>query len=253
VKQRRILLLGVVLALIAAFATSGCRRVKLSDTPGGAGATDQAQTVPLDGATTLATSVSMGLGALKVSSTEPSSALALDATFSYPAAFGKPKVAYSTEASRGTLSVRQVEAKGPPSIPIGGNDSEWRLRLARDIPTDLVLDLGVGESNIDLRNVDVTSLKIDCGVGQTKLNLSGARERDLRVSVNSGVGEVDITVPRDVGVRLVSADEGLGEISAQGFTKDGGGLVNSAWGNPGPKIEIALSTGVGEIKVTQAE
>ena len=72
-------------------------------------------------------------------------------------------------------------------------------------------------------------------------------------SIDSGVGKVSIVVPRGVGVRLLGGTAGVGELDAAGFTKADGGLVNAAWGKPGPRIDLTLTRGIGEMSVTSAD
>jgi hypothetical protein len=254
VKRNQILWLAVLVMLCATLGTGGCRRVKLADTPGTAGgAAAQSQTVPLGAATALVANVRMGVGTLKLAAGEPSSTLALDGSFSYPVASWKPEVLYSVESTQGTLSVSQPEFNGPPPLSLGDAENSWRIKLPPGVPTELSLKLGVGESDISLRGIDVTSFEVLSGVGQTKIDLSGPRAHDIKGTIEAGVGEVHIVVPRSVGVRLVGGTEGVGELSAPGFTDSSGGLVNSAWGQPGPKIELDLSRGVGEITVTSVD
>ena len=251
-RQTRILLFAVVLVLIAALTTSGCRRVKLADAPAGsAGATNQTQTVPIGAATSLKTSVRMGVGVLKLSAAEPRSTSALEAAFTYPRADWKPVVEYSVEATRGTLGISQPDFRTVP-VSLGSSDNSWNLRLASGVPTDLSLKLGVGESTVDLRDIDVTSLEVVSGVGKATVDLSGTRTHDVSGRVEAGVGELDIIVPSAVGVKLVGGTEGIGELKAAGFTQTDGGVVNAAWNQPGPKIVLALNRGVGEIHVTSA-
>jgi N-terminal domain of toast_rack, DUF2154 len=240
------------LLLLGAMGAAGCRRVKLADAPGGQdGASNQAQTVPLGAATGLDANVHMAVGSLKLAAGEPSSTLALVASFTYPAPSWKPTVDYSVEGTRGTLTVVQPEVSQPPAL--GDNHNSWTMKLAAGVPTALSLNLGVGESTVDLRGIDVTALKVVSGVGQTRLDLSGPRMHDVTGTIDSGVGEIDIVVPSGVGVRLAGGAVGVGELSAPGFTGTPEGLVNSAWGSPGPKIQLALSRGVGTIKVTSAD
>ena len=253
--SKKMLLLVMLLVLLAAGATSGCRRVRLADTAG-AGARDEARTVGLGEASSLKTSVRMAVGTLTLVAAEPSSTLALDATFTYPQASWKPKVDFSVEATHGTLSVAQPEVSGFPGISlgtIGEGDNTWRLKLAAGVPTDLSLQLGVGDSDVKLAGIDVTTLHVVSGVGKTKLDLTGPRTHDLKGSVESGVGQVNITVPSGVGVKLTGGAEGVGELTAPGFVKSDGALVNSAWAGSGPKMELDLTRGVGEIKVTSVD
>jgi hypothetical protein len=243
---------ALALLLLATLGTAGCRRVKLADVPGSdAGARDQTQTVQLGGATSLGATVHMAVGELKLAASEPSSTLALDGSFTYPAPSWKPKVTYAVEGTRGVLVVSQPEESKVPAF--GNNDNIWDLKLAQGIPTDLTLNLGVGQSTIDLSKLDVTRLKVVSGVGQTTIDLSGPLAHDLLARVDSGVGEVDITVPANVPVKITGGSDGIGEMSAPGFKNEGDSLVNDAWGSPGPTLELELTRGIGEIKVTTAK
>ena len=95
------------------------------------------------------------------------------------------------------------------------------MKIAPDVPTNLSLKLGVGESDVDLRGVDVTALEALTGVGEAKIDLSGERTHDLTARIEAGVGEVTISVPTDVGVRIIGSEDGLGDFTAEGFTRDG--------------------------------
>jgi hypothetical protein len=248
--KRTLILVAAVLVLLAALGGAGCRRVKLSDGPNGGGEA-QPKTVALGAATSLDTKIKLGVGTFTLAAADSTPTLALDARFTYPAADWKPIVDYSVEGTLGVLSVIQPEG----SVPLlGANPSaSWDVKLAAGVPTRLSIDTGVGESDIFLRGIDVSTLAFVSGVGQSKIDLSGPRPHDLTGTIDSGVGEVDITVPRSVGVRLTGGADGVGQTTAPGFTKDGDSLVNAAWSQPGPKIDLALTRGVGEIKVISAE
>ena len=255
-RARKALLFAVALLLLGSVAVGGCRRVKLAETASGAGASNEKQTVQLGAAASLATSVRKGVGTLVLSASDASPTLALDGSFSYPEASWKPTVKYSVEATRGTLLVDQPDVSGFPSVTLGTRgerDMSWIVKLATGVPTDLPLKLGVGDSDVSLAGIDVTTLEVISDVGKTKLDLTGSRTHDLRGSVKSGVGEVDITVPSNVGVKLTGGTEGVGELVAPGFSNSEGGLVNSAWSGPGPKIELDLTRGVGKIRVASTD
>jgi hypothetical protein len=249
-KRSRIVPLAMTLLLLAALGTTtGCRRVKLVDGPM-VGAVDQTQTVPIGAATSLRTNVRMAVGTLRLKAGEPSSTLALAAAFSYPKSW-KPEVKYAVEATQGMLSVIQPEIRGLPGLR--ERDNYWSLALAPGVPTDLTLKVGTGESTVDLRGIDITSLEVVSGVGDMTLDLSEPRTHDVHGRIESGVGDLRIIVPSGVGVRLVGGTDGVGNLTAAGFTKSDGGLVNSAWSKAGPKIDLTLTRGVGDITVTSAQ
>jgi hypothetical protein len=239
------------LALVGLLGAGGCSMVTVTQVPGNKATTESRQ-VPLEGATSLKANVRMGVGELRLSG-ESSSTNAVDAQFTYRPASWKPELNYrvsqGASGSVGTLEISQPENSGPPTF--GDNDNTWRLVLAGGVPSNLSLKLGVGESTIDLRGVDVRDLEVITGVGQATIDLTGERTTDVSGSIQGGVGELRLSVPKNVGVRLSGAEDGVGTFSAPGFTDDGGAKVNAAWSQPGPKIDLRLTRGVGEVRVIQ--
>jgi hypothetical protein len=50
-------------------------------------------------------------------------------------------------------------------------------------------------------------------------------------------------------VRVTSEQDGIGDLSAPGFHHSGTEWTNSAYSGTGPKIEITLTRGIGDIKL----
>ena len=233
------------LALVLLVGVTGCTRVRLQDNPATAVNTLN-KTVALDGATHLETEVDMGVGELTLSGAE-TSGTAMAGTFVYAPPSWLPEVDYSVEANTGTLSVRQPEKT---DVPIFDNvHNTWDVRVARSVPTDLKLRLGVGSSIVDLRGVDVTSLDAITGVGETTIDLSGVRATGFAARIESGVGELTLRLPRSVGARVTGAKGGLGSFTADGESVTSDSWVNDAWSGSGPKIDIVLNRGVGEVRI----
>jgi hypothetical protein len=157
-----------------------------------------------------------------------------------------------------------------PSLSMGDEDvNTWELRMNRTLPTDLLLTLGAGKSNINLEGVNLTSLylklgagefhvnvsgssvpklQIHAGVGQVFLNLGGEWKNDLIAQINGGIGELTIYVPEQVGV-FVQVSGVLGEIDAPGFHREGHTYMNEAFAKPGPVLKIQINAGIGQINL----
>lgn len=251
-KRNTVVALAVVLVLSVALFSSGCRRVKLSEVPGARGPSSESTTVPLGVATRLATTVRVGAGSLRLHAAEASAALALEASFRNVPDGWDPEVRYSVEATKGVLDVLQADMSGGRlrDWAVGIPDNEWDLGLAAGVPTDLTLESGVGESEVDLRDIDVRKLDVVVGVGKTTIDLSGPRTSDIIGSVDGGVGDLELILPKGVGARLTGGDDGIGKRETPGFSRAGDALVNAEWGLAGPKIELRLTQGVGEVTVS---
>lgn len=101
------------------------------------------------------------------------------------------------------------ESSGPNSF--SGFDEQrlsWDLSLTEEIPLDLNISLGVGESDLDLSNLQITDLDISIGVGQTIIELP---EGEYDAYVEGGVGQTTITLP-DEGQITLDVEGGVGEI-----------------------------------------
>lgn len=236
----------IALALLGALAlTSGCTWVRLQDRPETRTTTEN-KVVALDGATALHADLRIGVGELVVSSTDASGS-AMVGDFTYAPASWKPEVSYAVEGTAGTLTVSQP---GKVSAPVfDGVQNSWNVRLPKGVPTDLSLHLGVGTSSVDLRGTDLTALDVITGVGDTTVDLSGPRATGLTGRVEAGVGKLTLRLPKSVGVRVTGREEGVGHTSADGFIAQGGAWVNEAYSGSGPKIEIELTRGVGDVNL----
>lgn len=231
--------------VVGVLATAGCQRVRLADAPK-TEATHETRVVPLGAATTLDANLAIGVGELSVRSAD-SSANALDATFAYAPVSWKPIVDYAIESSAtGVLRVEQPSEKTPamPSRP----ENRWNVRLPSGVPVTLHLTLGVGESTVNLRGIDVRDLDAETGVGKATIDLSGARTQSIRAHLKSGVGELVVRLPKDVGVRVTGAKDGIGDVSASDLTTDGDALVNAAYSAGGPTIDLTIERGVGDVR-----
>ena len=235
---------AILLISVAAGAT-GCTRVRLQDNPATATKTLN-KSVDLAGATRLSADIAMGVGELTLSGSE-TTGTAMIGTFVYAPSSWQPAIVYSVEASVGTLSVRQPENTDVPILDSVHNT--WDVQIARNVPTDLHLTLGVGRSDLNLRGVDLTALAVDTGVGETTLDLSGPRTTGFTGRINAGVGKLTLRLPRGVGARVTGGGKGLGDFTADGISVNSNSWVNDAWSGNGPKIDIALNRGVGQVEI----
>jgi len=105
----------------------------------------------------------------------------MEADFSYNVADWKPKVSYDVSGKKGELIVKQGSANDGNLS--GGARNEWDIGMNDELPTDLVVRLGAGESNLDLDSLTLTGVDLHMGAGKTTVDLSGdyAREFDTTI------------------------------------------------------------------------
>jgi hypothetical protein len=170
----------------------------------------------------------------------------MEADFSYNVPDWKPKVSYDVSGKKGEILVTQGSANGDNLS--GGARNEWDIGLNDEVPTDLVVRLGAGGSDLDLDSLTLTGLDLRMGAGKTIVDLSGDYARDFDASIVSGVGGATLLLPSEVGVKA-KAEGGLGGIDAEGLKKVGGAYINDAYGESDVNLSIDVKGGVGKINL----
>jgi hypothetical protein len=171
----------------------------------------------------------------------------MEGDFSYNVAEWKPTVSYDVSGDKGELVVRQGGSEG--SNLTGEARNEWDISLNDELPTDLVVQMGAGESDLDLDNLTLEGLKLQMGAGKTTVDLTGDYAQDFDASIQGGVGEATVLLPSEVGVKA-KAEGGLGKINAaEGLKRVGDSYVNDAYGESDVNLSVDVKGGVGEINL----
>lgn len=222
----------IILGCAAAFSLLACEDM--------GNLTTDSRTVEAAGAEAVEMNVKMGAGELRISG---GAQALMEAEFTHRTRRQPPEVDYRVSGTKGFLAVRQRRGGG---VFLGSSRNEWDIRLNSQIPTNLKINLGAGESRLDLADVSLRSLTVDMGVGEMKLDLRGKHDRDLDVSIDGGIGSGTIYLPREAGVR-VHVDGGIGSVDAQEFHKEGRVYTNDAYGKSEITIDIRIDAGIGSI------
>jgi N-terminal domain of toast_rack, DUF2154 len=170
----------------------------------------------------------------------------MDADFSYNVSDWKPKVSYDVSAKKGELVVKQGSAEGGNLS--GGARNEWDISMNDELPTDLMVQLGAGESVLDLDSLTLTGVDLQMGAGKTTVDLTGDYAQDFDASIEGGVGEATVELPSEVGVKA-KAEGGIGKINAKGLKKVDGSYVNDAYGESDVNLSVDVKGGVGAINL----
>ncbi len=187
--------------------------------------------------------LTMGAGELKVGGAADA---LMEGDFSYNVADWKPQIDYEVNDEKGELTLKQ--GSGDEGRLGGGARNEWDLRLNDEVPTEIVVKMGAGESDLDLDSLALTGLDLQMGAGETTVDLTGDFAKDFDASIEGGVGEATVLVPSKMGVR-VRAEGGLGKINAEGFRREGEAYVNDAYGESGAALNVDVRGGVGTINL----
>lgn len=204
------------------------------------------RTVPLEAIESAQVEVRMGAGKLEVQGGAES---LMEAEFVYNIEEWQPEVSFEKVDRMGTLVVRQPFAG---TIVTSEARNEWRLQFNDNIPMRILVQLGAGEGDLDLRGMDLRDVDIELGAGQVAVNLSGDWDRDFNVHLKRGVGEATLRLPSEVGVR-VDVKSALGTVVGLGLTRQGESYVNDAYGESGVTIEVEVLGAIGSINLEVVE
>jgi hypothetical protein len=198
------------------------------------------QSVELGGAQSVNVNINMGAGNLTVAG---GAEKLLEADFTYNVAKLKPDVQYAD----GALFVQQPEVVGLPVLQgITDFRNEWGLRLNDDMPMNLRVNMGAGNSDLQLAGLSLTRLDLTLGAGKSTVNLNNDWVRDLDVTIDAGAADLDVRLPKDVGVR-VEVDRGPAVIQAPGLAQVGDIYTNAAYGVSKVTLQVNVKAGIGRV------
>jgi hypothetical protein len=160
----------------------------------------------------------------------------------------------------GGVSVKDSTTGDPRTISLRTPDNafwifpmntgfNWDINLCSEIPINLDIKTGAGESFLDLEKLNISDLRIQTGAGATQVILP-SHPGLLRSKIQTGVGELILTVPPGVPVRF-NASVGLGEIKRDRnrFMKVGHYYQTENFDQAQDKIDITITTGLGSVSI----
>src|SRR5215203_7088270 len=201
------------------------------------------KSVGSENAQTARAQLKMGAGELNVTGGADQ---LMEADFSYNVSEWKPKVSYDVNGKKGELVVKQG---GANSGSLNGKArNEWDISFNEEVPTYLVVQMGAGESDLDLDRLALKGVDLKMGAGKSTIDLTGDYAKGFDASIQGGVGEATVLLPSGVGVKA-KAEGGLGKINAKGLKKVGDSYVNDAYGESDINLSVEDQGGVGEINL----
>ncbi|HID87088.1 MAG TPA: hypothetical protein EYP55_06865 [Anaerolineae bacterium] len=172
----------------------------------------------------------------------------LEGRFQGPSGRGA-QVVEEFDAERGRLTLRSPR-RGFFFVPLGGPvPDRWDLALTTRVPLTLIVNTGVGETLLDLEDLQVLELELDAGVGRTTV-VFPARGR-TRASVNGGVGELRLEIPRGVEARI-EVDTGIGSLNVDRsrFPQAGEDLyMSEEYYSAEDRLDLRVDVGMGSVTI----
>ena len=156
------------------------------------------------------------------------------------------KIDNDTSSEKQKLSLKVESRNRIESLSKIEND--LTVKLSSELPTDISLNLGVADTRLDLREVLVNDLDIEIGVASLDL-IMGDRAEIARVNLRSGVSSVKISLPDNVGSRII-IKEGLSSKQLKDLEKiDDKTYQTVNYDEAEKKIEIDLDIGLSRLEI----
>ena len=130
--------------------------------------------------------------------------------------------------------------------------SETRLRVSKPNPERArVVTFQVGASSFtarELGNLNAAHIIVDAGVGDIRLDFTGKWTADARVSIDLGLGALELTFPRGLGVKLTE-DSFLVSFDTQGLVKKGNAYYSLDYEQADVRLVIDIDAAFGSVNV----
>jgi hypothetical protein len=155
---------------------------------------------------------------------------------------------HSSGLSQGTLDVRMSPPTQSFMVFPRFDRHDWDVRLNSEIPMSLYLQMGANKSDIDLRNIKISSLHVETGASQTEVTLP-ARGR-LRADFSMGAASLAILIPEGMAARIrISQGVSSVNVNEARFPRSGDHYQSRDYETAENSAEIKIEAGAAEIKI----
>ena len=161
------------------------------------------------------------------------------------------RVSVRTSGGRRTVDVRlnsEWNFGFPP--PRTTSRGRWVLRHAEGLPTDIRIETGASDLDLDLRELNVQSLNVDGGASDIDVVLPANAGRTT-AEFTIGAADLDITVPAGVAARI-DVESGISsiDIDESRFPKRGDRYVSPDFESAANRVTIKIEAGVSDITIS---
>ncbi len=201
---------------------------------------------PLNGVESARANLSFGAGTNKIYALSDSNNLIEGQLQTY----NPPTFSVSTSGDQ--ADIRLAPGTTTVVIPPFSAEEKWNVGLNPAVSYQFNLDMGVGQSNIDLVKLQVSGGEINGGVGTTDLSLPGKGKFTL--TVHGGVGTIKIYVPSNLAVRA-EVNGGLGSFNRLPNMEE---VSHDVYETPGfssaeNAVTLIVDGGIGSISMYESE
>jgi hypothetical protein len=131
-----------------------------------------------------------------------------------------------------------------------GDQQNWELGLAPEVPLLLEVSFGVGQADMDLTGLTVSNLKVSMGVGQTKVTLPD--QGRFQATIDSAIGETIVVIPAGMAARI-HVDTGLAVSDLpDGYQQRDDVYTSPGYASADDHVDLEVSQAIGKITIRQS-
>lgn len=156
-------------------------------------------------------SISYGLGELTIGSSNKKDII--EGSITYDSHRIIPIVKIESVSSSGVLMIKTKKNHNKDSYryKLRDFDNAMEFYFPPQIKTNLFLDFGVGDAEIDLTNISITKLNLNCGLSDVELEIN--KRNDViceSVSIENGLGNLSVSGLGNLAAKKIDINIGLG-------------------------------------------
>ncbi len=137
-----------------------------------------------------------------------------------------------------------------PFVGSWGDQRGWDLGLNPDVPLQLEISLGVGQSDVDLTGLTLSDLEVSMGVGQTTVILPD--EGRFRAKIEGAIGQTVVVIPAGLAARI-HVDTGLaGRQLPDGYQRRDDVYTSPGYESADNRVDLEVSQAIGNITIRHA-
>jgi hypothetical protein len=158
-------------------------------------------------------------------------------------------------AQQGDQATYSLTTSGEAWVPTPGGwdqDQLWELGLSPAPSLRLWTNMGAGETDLDLRGLNLSQLEVDNGLGFTKVVLPS--QTSYRASIEQAIGSITVVIPQDLAVRITADTALAGRNLPAGLVQEGENVYTSpGYATASDQADVSLSLPIGLLTVRYEE
>jgi len=153
-------------------------------------------------------------------------------------------------ALEGETAVLTLRSEGNFVGPFFGAPADkwgWDLGLAPDVPLDLEISLGAGQSDIDLTDLTLSDLEVSAGIGQTTVVLPD--QGRFEAKIDGAIGHTLVVIPPGLEARI-QLDTGLAASQVPaGYQQRENTYTSPGYAGAENRVDLEISQAIGNVTV----